>query len=89
MRQSQFVKKLMNEHPDQAHLINAAYEEGREDGKNDAIDAMGNMMALLEPITGDEETDSLIRQQQIRERTSGNPDIDAAIAALYPDGKRA
>lgn len=89
MRQSEFYKKLLNEHPGQAHLITAAYNQGREDGKNDAIDAMGNMMALLEPITGDEETDSLIRQQQIRERTSGDPDIDAAIAALYPEGKRA
>lgn len=94
-RFNDYVMKTIARYPDFAGIITAVYNEGLEDGKNNAISSMGNMLNLLQPITGDPETDKAIRQArgddfetQIRQRTTGDPDIDAAIAAMYPDGKR-
>lgn len=94
-RSNDYVMKTIARYPDFAGIITAVYNEGLEDGKNNAISSMGNMLNLLQPITGDPETDKMIRtargedfEAQLRERTSGDPDIDIVTNLLYPDGKR-
>lgn len=93
---NEHVMKMIARYPDFAESLKAAYNEGHEDGKKNAFRTAGNLLSILNPITGDPDIDNAIRQArgddfetQIKQKlTTGDPNLDAALAALYPDGKR-